>query len=85
MGEEKPPVRNFFDVVSGWATGEGRPGLRRWVAQFFALLGTIFALLQLFFGTLDLANRTVGTAMSWLPYLIPGTFILGALVAIFIL
>ncbi len=85
MGEEKPPVRNFFDAISGWATDAGRSGPRRWVAQFFALLGTIFALLQLFFGTLDLANRTVGTAMSWLPYLIPGTFVLGALIALFFL
>lgn len=85
MGEEKPPDRNFFDAISGWARGEGRPGLRRWVAQFFALLGAIFALLQLFFSTLDLANRAVGTVMLWLPYLVPGSFILGGIVAIFVL
>jgi tetratricopeptide (TPR) repeat protein len=85
MGEEKPAVRNFFDAVSEWATGEGHPGPRRWVAQFFALLGTIFALLQLFFGTLDLANRAVDTAMAWLPYLVPGSLIIGAIIAIFIM
>lgn len=85
MADEKPPDRNFFDTIAGWSTREGRPGPRRWVAQFFALLGTVFALLQLFFSTVDLANRTVGTAMSWLPYLIPGSFILGAIFAIFVL
>ncbi len=85
MSEEKPPERNFFDVVAGWAKREGPPGPRRWVAQFFALLGTIFALLQLLFSTLDLADRAVGTAMSWLPYLIPGSLVLGAILAIFLL
>lgn len=85
MDEDKPPVRNFFDIIAGWTGGKDRAGPRRWVAQFFALLGAIFALLQVFFGTLDLANRTLNTAQAWLPYLVPGFFILGAVVAVFIL
>lgn len=85
MSEDPKPTRNFFDAVANWLAQGGRAGLRKWLAQIFAILGTTFALLQLFFGTLDLANRFAATLLSWLPYLIPATFFGGAVVAVYFL
>jgi tetratricopeptide (TPR) repeat protein len=85
MSEEKPPSRNIFDIVAArLSRGDARSSRGR-LAQLFALLGTTFALLQLFFGTLDLANRSVATLQAWLPYLVPGLFIGGAVLAAYFL
>ena len=74
--------------LTRWPTrleAEETRGLRGRAAQFFALLGTLFALLQLLFSTLDLANRTVNSIVSWLRYIIPALFVVGAFVAIYVL
>jgi tetratricopeptide (TPR) repeat protein len=49
---------------------------RRRFAQLFWIVGTIFALLQLVFSTLDLANRTVSTFVAWSRFLIPALFMI---------
>ena len=86
MVDEKQPRRNFFDVIAGWlGRDEGRKAGRGRLAQLFAFLGTLFALLQLLFSTLDLANRAVASVLSWLPYLIPALFIAGAAASIYFL
>jgi tetratricopeptide (TPR) repeat protein len=49
---------------------------RRQFAQLFWIIGTIFALLQLVFSTLDLANRTVAAFLAWSRFLIPALFVI---------
>ena len=86
MADEKRPRprRNLFDEIAAWLWQvEDDRHERNWLAQIFALLGTAFALLQLLFSALDLANRTVASVMSWLPYLVPTTLALGVLISVY--
>jgi len=89
MAEKKRPRRNLFDEIASWLSpdkeeGEERKGRGR-LAQLFAILGTAFAVLQLLFSALDLANRAVTSVLSWLPYLIPAMFVVGAAASIYFL
>ena len=86
MADEKRPRprRNLFDEIAAWLWQvEDDRHKRNWLAQLFTLLGTAFALLQLLFSALDLANRTVASVLSWLPYLVPTTLALGVLISVF--
>jgi tetratricopeptide (TPR) repeat protein len=89
MADKKRPRRNIFDEIANWLSpesvdGEGRQGRAR-LAQVFAVLGTAFAVIQLLFSALDLANRAVSSLLRWLPYLVPALFIAGAAAAIYLL
>jgi tetratricopeptide (TPR) repeat protein len=70
------------------AAGEGKEpqdrvkAARRQFAQLFWILGTVFALLQVFFSTLDLANRTVAWFVAWSRFLIPGVLVILAATAL---
>jgi tetratricopeptide (TPR) repeat protein len=77
-------------------SGEGQPApaesgghasqvraARRQFAQLFWILGTVFALLQVFFSTLDLANRTVASFVAWSRFLIPAVLAVLAATAIY--
>ncbi len=89
MPDERPrPRRNFFDEVAYWLSQLGDESGRSWgnrLAEGFALLGAIFAALQLLFATLDLANRTVLLLRQWFPYLVPFTLAIGAVYALYLL
>ncbi len=87
MGQEPPPsIRNFFDQLAAWlAPGPQSRGLRTRLAQFFALLGAAFAIVELLLSTLDLADRTVGRLRAVAPYLIPAILAAGLLGAIYLL
>ena len=87
MPDEKPPVRNFFDKIANWLTapGDQKKGARGRLAQIFAVLGTLFATLQLLLSTVDVANRALGILQSWLPFLIPALFVAGAVLALYFL
>ncbi len=89
MPDERPrPRRNFFDEVAYWLSQRGDESGRSWgnrLAEGFALLGAIFAALQLLFATLDLANRTVLLLRQWFPYLVPFTLAIGAVYALYLL
>ena len=89
MPDERPrPRRNFFDEVAYWLSQRGDESGRSWgnrLAEGFALLGAVFAALQLLFATLDLANRTVLLLRQWFPYLVPLTLAIGAVYALYLL
>ncbi len=89
MPDERPRLRrNFFDEVAYWLSQLGDESGRSWgnrLAEGFALLGAIFAALQLLFATLDLANRTVLLLRQWFPYLVPFTLAIGAVYALYLL
>lgn len=86
--ERSRPRRNFFDEIAYWLSRRGDESGRSWgnrLAEGFALLGAVFAALQLLFATLDLANRTALLLRQWFPYLVPLTLAIGAVYALYLL
>jgi tetratricopeptide (TPR) repeat protein len=86
MTDSKPKARNIFDEIASWISSREKSGektRRAHLAQWFAYLGTAFALLQLLLSTLDVANRAAKSFLSWAPYLIPILFAGGAAVSVY--
>jgi tetratricopeptide (TPR) repeat protein/uncharacterized integral membrane protein len=77
-GSESEPPAGEGQPAAGGGTGPPGPvkAARQRFAQLFWILGTIFALLQLVFSTLDLANRTVASFVAWSRFLIPAVLVI---------
>jgi hypothetical protein len=83
-GEQQPPPGEGQPAsAEGGGSGSQVKAARRRLAQLFWILGTIFALLQVFFSTLDLANRTVASFVARSRFLIPAVLVILAATAIY--
>jgi len=77
-GREPEPPAGEEQAAPGESAGLQGPvkAARRRFAQLFWILGTLFALLQVVFSTLDVANRTVASFVAWSRFLFPALFMI---------